>query len=165
MRDHEDGRLAVSVELLELLEQQARVLGVEGAGGLVGHDDGGLGDERPGGGDALLLATRHLVGVLVEDLADAQAGGRLLDASEHLAGRDAGDGERQGHVFPCGQGVQQVGVLEDEAELLAPELRERAAAQPCHLAPAHEHVAACGRVDGRDAVEQRGLAGARSAHD
>ena len=42
-----------------------------------------------------------------------------LDAHEDLARRHAADGERQGDVLARGERVEQVGILEDEAKLLA----------------------------------------------
>ena len=40
-------------------------MGVEIAGGFVGEDDFGVGDDGAGDGDALLLAAGELVGVVV----------------------------------------------------------------------------------------------------
>ena len=55
MRD-EDERLAVAADgRLEQGDDLPAVSGVQIAGGLVGQDEGGLMDERPADGDALLL--------------------------------------------------------------------------------------------------------------
>ncbi len=41
------------------------VLGIQVGGGLVGQDEGRVGSQRPGHGDALLLAAAQLVGAVV----------------------------------------------------------------------------------------------------
>ena len=61
--DHDD-RLAAasSTQARSRAEHLVRGRGVEGAGRLVGQDDGGVGDQRPGDRDALLLAAGELRG-------------------------------------------------------------------------------------------------------
>jgi len=54
--DHDDG-VALGVQALEKLDDDALVGGVEVSGGLVGEDDGRVVDERAGDTDALLLAS------------------------------------------------------------------------------------------------------------
>ena len=80
MRDHEHGGALAAIEGLQALEQQASALGIEGTGGLVGHDHGRVGDKRTSRGDALLLTAGHLVGILVEHLTDGQARCHILHA-------------------------------------------------------------------------------------
>ena len=75
------------------------------------------------------------------------------------------DGERQGDVLACRERIEQVGVLEDKAELLAAELRKLSLLHARHVLPVDADRATCGAIDGRHAVEQRRLARARSAHD
>ena len=155
MGHHEDRGARALVHALEALQQQPRVLGVQGARGLIGHDHGGLGHEGAGRGHALSLAARHLVGILVQHPRDAQLLGCRLGAREHLAGGHAGDGERQGDGLARGERVQQVGILEDEAELLAAEARELSGAGARDVGAVDEYLAARGGVDGGHAVEQR----------
>ena len=154
-----------AIEGLQALEQQAGALGVEGAGGLVGHDHGGVGDERAAGGNALLLAAGHLVGVLVEHLADGQARSHILHAGRDLRRVHTGDGERQGDVLARRERIEQVGVLEDKAKLLAAELRKLGLLHARHVLAVNADGATRGAIDGRHAVEQRRLARARGAHD
>ena len=165
MRDHEHGGAQAAVEGLQALEQQASALGVEGTGRLVGHNHGGVGDERASRGNALLLAAGHLVGILVEHLTDGQARCHILHAGRNLCRVCAGDGERQGDVLACRERIEQVGVLEDKAELLAAELRKLGLLHACYVLPVDADRATCGAIDGRHAVEQGRLARARSAHD
>ena len=72
---------------------------------------------------------------------------------------------REGDVLAGRQGVEQVRVLEDEAEPLAAEARELSVAQGRDVDAVDVDVARGRAVDGGDAVEQGGLAGAGGAHD
>lgn len=117
------------------------------------------------GGNALLLAAGHLVGIFVEHLAHGQTRGHVLHAGRDLCRICAGDGERQGDVLACRERIEQVGVLEDKTELLAAELRKLSLLHARNVLPVDADGAARGAIDGRDAVEQRRLARARGAHD
>ena len=64
MRDHDDE--LVLGDLLEQLHYLHAGLGVKRAGRLVGKEDIGVVDERAGYGDALHLASGHLVRLLVQ---------------------------------------------------------------------------------------------------
>ncbi len=58
---------------MELVEQAEHVGGrhrVQVAGGLVGQDELGLGDQRPGHGDPLLLAAGELTGLVLGAVAE-----------------------------------------------------------------------------------------------
>ena len=164
VRDHDD-RGAVRVERLKALEQATGVLGVQSAGGLVGQDQRRVGHDGASRGDALLLAARHLVRELVEHLRNSQACGDLLHASRHVAGGRVVDREGQRDVLARGEGVEQVGVLEDKAQALTAKLRELVGAQGRDVLAVNVDVARGGSVDRGDAVEQRGLARAGRAHD
>ena len=59
---HHDDCNAFAVKPREQVHDLDRRVAVERAGGLVGEDEGRLVDERPGDGDALLLAARELAG-------------------------------------------------------------------------------------------------------
>jgi len=54
--DHHDGDVVFLVEGAEKFEDALGILGVEVAGGFVGHDDVGLVADGAGDGDTLLLA-------------------------------------------------------------------------------------------------------------
>ena len=72
----EDDRAARGVELVEQAEDLGRRARVEVARRLVGQDQGRLGDERPGDGDALLLAAGQLAGPVADPVGQAD----LLEA-------------------------------------------------------------------------------------
>ena len=121
MGDHEDGGAPGLVEGGELPEKLPRGLGVQGPGGLVGQDQIGPGDHGPGGGAALLLPPGHLIGILVQDALQPQQGGRLRHPRVDGPGGCAQDGKGQGDVLKARERVQQVAVLEDEAQPFPPE--------------------------------------------
>jgi len=56
MGDKHDGDAALFIELAEQFHQITASRRIEIAGRLVGEDDGGIGDQGAGDGDALLLA-------------------------------------------------------------------------------------------------------------
>src|SRR5258708_18378307 len=106
---------------VEHVEHGVGVLGVEVAGGLVGEPDGGAGDEGAGDGYARGVASRQLVGAMVETAVDAQHPGevieqRLVDLLL-LRGSQVGDVVRDLDVAHGGEGGQKVEALEDEADL------------------------------------------------
>ena len=121
--DHEDGLVELAAGGAEHLEDGVGVFGVEVAGGLVGEDDGGAGDEGAGDGDTLLLASGELVGAVVETFADAEEAAEVVEeaAVEGLggAGAEVGDLVSNLDVAHGGEGGEKVEALEDEADLRA----------------------------------------------
>ena len=73
MGDHDDRVAVVVDELAQQREHVAAGAGVERAGGLVGEDDLGAGDERAGDRDALLLAAGQLRGAVAQAFVEADA--------------------------------------------------------------------------------------------
>src|SRR5262249_10277004 len=92
-------------------------LGVEGGGGLVGDQQAGLVDQRPGDGHPLLLPARPLAGQGVGPLPEAQLGQQGAGAGEGPGAGPAGDQQGHGGVLGGAQGRQQVVLLEDEADV------------------------------------------------
>ena len=120
--DH-DGGLAVARDgLAQEREDLAAGARVEVAGRLVREHHRRLRDERTRDRDPLLLAARELGGTVREPLGEADRGGQLLEPAG--VGLLAGDRERQDDVLLRGQHRQQVEELEDEADVLAPQLRQ-----------------------------------------
>ena len=163
MRDH-DHRLAVVLDrLVQQLEDLAAGLRVEVAGRLVGEDDCRAGDERARDRDALLLAAGELGGPVGQAVGEPDP---LDEIPEELLVRLlAGERERQRHVLLGGQHREQVEELEDEADVLAPDLRDVLVAQLSEPGAGDRDVAVGRAVERRQDVHQRRLAGARRAHD
>ena len=122
VRDHH-GRLAgVLHGLAQELEDLAAGLGVEVAGRLVREDDGRLRDQRAGDRDALLLAARELGRTVAAAILEADRLDQLV--APGLVRVLARDRQRQRDVLLGAQHRQQVEELEDEADVLAAELRQ-----------------------------------------
>src|SRR5205814_5917868 len=85
----EDDRPAARVELPEEGEDLLALLDGEIAGRLVGEDDGRIRDERPGDGDALLLATGQLRGLVAQPPPEAEAFQGVAGPSRPLLAADA----------------------------------------------------------------------------
>ena len=82
---------------------------------LIRHDDLGLLDERPRDGDALLLPARERVGLAVGIPLHVDHGQQLVDA--RLVAGFSLQFERKGDVLPHRQFVEDVVLLEDEADV------------------------------------------------
>ena len=118
----EDGGQAMLA--LEALEQAEDGLGrglVEIAGGLVGEQDGGFGDEGARERDALLLAARELARAMPGAIGEADGGepGQRRTA-RCCGGRPAGE-QRHGDVFGGGELREQVVELPEVADLAVAE--------------------------------------------
>ena len=62
--DDDEGLAELVAQVEEQLMEFGLVLGIEGAGGLVGEDDGRTVDEGAGHGDTLLLTAGEFVGLV-----------------------------------------------------------------------------------------------------
>ena len=83
----------------------------------------------------------------------------------HLIVALAREDERKIDIIVDRESIEKIEILEHEAEALAAEARQLAPAQAADVLAVHQDVADRGAVDSGDAVEQRGLARARRAHD
>ena len=161
----EDHRVPLLVELLEEAQHLPASAGVQGAGGLVGQDDGGLPRQRPGDGHPLLLAAGELAGKVLPFVGKAhplQGADRPLPA---LLGGDAGVQQRKLHILLHRQLWDQVVLLEDKAQHLVADLRLLVIVHGGHVGTA-QMVSAGGRhIQTADDVHGRGFAGTGLAHD
>ena len=92
-------------------------------------------------------------------------GCRRSTATQMLVRLAAGDADRQHDVLRRGHRRQQVERLEDEADLVAAQQRERLVVERGDLGVAEEHLARRRPVEAGEHVQQGRLAGARRAHD
>src|SRR5690606_33736409 len=88
-----------------------------------------------------------------------------LQSGVHLAHRHLVEHQRQQDVLADGERVEQVEVLEDEAELAAAEERQLLVADLRRVDAFEADRAGGRRVDGREDVEQGRLATAGRAHN
>eukprot|EP01137_Pigoraptor_chileana_P011266 Opistho-2@61855 len=115
---HDQGRAFV-VELPQDAHDLVAMQAVEVAGGLVGQQQGRLGDDGSRDGHALLLAARELAGPVPGPVADAQPLHRLGHALLLLARRQPAVLQCQGDVLGHAQVVDQVEALEHEPDAAA----------------------------------------------
>jgi hypothetical protein len=153
-------------ELADRLPQEVQDVGrgvrVEVAGGLVGEDQIGLVDQRPGAGHPLLLAAGELGRAMREPVRDAQL---LHQVAEPVAvGLGPGQVSGQGDVLGRGQRRDQVEGLEDEADLVPAQPGEPGVVEPADVLAAHERLPRRRPVQPGHAVHERRLARARRAH-
>ena len=112
-RSHGVGREQVHDSLAARVVQRRRRL--------VTHDESRLVNERTGNGDALLLAAGEGHGQRIEAMLQAELGQQVFRAVDRATTHQAGGNQRNGHVLGSRECRQQVELLEDESEILAPE--------------------------------------------
>ena len=123
-------------------------------------------DERPGDGDALLLAAGHLVGVAVGELHEVHQVEGVAGLAPGLAGAGAVELEGEGDVLGGGEARDEVVVLEDEAHPAAAQLGEVAGGEGARgCSPPMLDRARGRRVEPAGDVEQGRLARAARPHD
>ena len=123
----------------------------------------GCAGQRAGHGDALLLAAGELARAVPQPVAQADGADHAVEPRR--VGLPAGEVERQRDVLQRGERRDQVEGLEDEADLVAPELGQLLVVSVGEVGAADVHLAGGERVEAGHAVHQRGLARARRAHD
>jgi hypothetical protein len=159
---HHDRLPELADRLPQEVQDVSRGVRVEVAGGLVGEDQIGLVDQRPGAGHPLLLTAGELGRAMRETVRDAQL---LHQVAEPVAvGLGPGQVSGQGNVLGCGQGRDQVEGLEDEADLVPAQPGEPGVVEPADVLAAHERLPRRRPVQAGHAVHERRLAGARRAH-
>ena len=157
--------MPLAVQLLQHGQHLPPGVGVEGAGGLVGQDQRRIADQRPGDGDALLLAARQLVGLAAQLVAQAHLFQHRLGAGPALAAGHPRVDQGHLHVAHQVQFGQKVVLLEHKAQHLVADGGKLVAAHLAHI-PAFQLIGAGGgHVQAADDVHAGGLARARLAHD
>jgi hypothetical protein len=148
---------------VELDEDLAAGLQVQGAGGLVAQQQPGRGHQGPGDRHPLLLAAGQLAGEVVRPVGEP-------DLPEHgsdpVARGPAGQLCDDGDVLLGGQRGDQVEELEDEADVVPPQVGQLLRVQVRQVAPVDHDPAGGHRLDAAEHVEQGRLAGpGGSQHD
>ena len=147
------------------VQQLVGGLGVQGAGGLVGQQNAGIGDHGAGHSGALLLAAGDLIGVLFQQLFDAQLLRQRQQPPVHL--RILLSRQHQGKIDVILQrkGVQQVEILKHKAQVVPPESGHITGFYGGNVISFQQHLAGGGSVQGGQDVQKGGFAGAGLAHD
>ena len=165
MGHHQHRDVKGPVEGGQGLHQIAGPPGVQRAGGLVGQQQVRPGRQGPGAGAPLPLSPGDLVGEFVQQRLDLQPPGQLPDLEGDLLPGPPLEGHGQGDVLPQGEGVQEVVVLEDEAQTLPAEAGHVPVRDPGQILAAQADPPGGGPVNGGDHVQQGGLAAPRRPHD
>ena len=164
MGDEDDGG-AVLVHLLHQLQHLGAGLGVQGTGGLVGHQDGRAGSDGTGDGHPLLLTAGELAGTAVRlggDLHSLQClHGPLPPLSQgHLLVQHG-----QGHILPHTEGWDQVIALKDECDLPGADQLQLPAAAAADRCAVQVVLPGGGHIQAAQNIHHGGLAGAGGADD
>ena len=165
MGDHHYGGAVLPVDAGKELEYAVRGLVVEVAGRLVGYDEFGAVEQRPGDRYALLLASRKLVGHLVglvghpyvlQDLPDALVDGILVFPAGRL--------EHEFQVALDGPVHEELEILEDDADL-SPQIGDFLVPQSVQLVSADPAVAFQERILRYHGADDGSFSRADLAHD
>jgi len=135
-------RLRPGREVRQVLQHDARVLVIEIAGGLVGQQEFGLPEKRPGDGSALALARAEHGGHVPARSSSSGAG----SVPSPLARGGKSAGQRRGNdVLIDGQIRDQMELLEDESDVPAAETGPPARRQLVGVFAGKLQLAAVGR--------------------
>ncbi len=131
---------------------------VQVAGGLVGQQQGGLGDQGAGDGHALLLAARELARTVAHAVREAHDSEGVLGAFLAFLGRERGQQEGQLDVLQRAGARQQVEALEDEADAAVADVGQPVATQFLDALSVQFVGAPTGPVEAADDVHERRFA-------
>jgi hypothetical protein len=162
--DHQHGDAVLGVERPEQFHDLVAACRIEVAGGLVGQQHGGLGDDRAGNGDTLLLPAGELGRRVVLPAGQADLGQRGAGGGVALRGALAAVEQRQLDVLLRRGARQQVEALEDEAQVAPPQPGALVARQALHLDTLEGVAARRRHVQAAEQVHHGGLARAARAH-
>src|ERR1700722_11282016 len=162
--DDHDGR-SVPVQLAEQVQEGGAGGGVQVAGRLVGHDQGGPADQGPGDGGALLLAAGQLVRPVPGSVTEPDPLDGRLGQPAALGGPPAPVEQALGDVVEHGQPVEQEELLEDEAQAAGPQARQLRVGHGRGVLPGDPDHATGGPFQGAHHVQQGALARPGRADD
>src|SRR5690606_9778028 len=156
-----------AVFAVELLQQAQDLLGrlpVEVAGRLVADQQRRVGDDGARDRHALLLAARQFGRLVRGAVRQAHQLQRALRVALALRAAELRQQQRQLHVLLRAERGHQVVELEYVSDVLAAPGRQLARTHAIDALPGNLDLAAGGRVQAADEVQERGLARTRGAH-
>src|SRR5260370_5139696 len=161
VRDHENG-VAAAVQFAENFEDHGFVGFIEIAGGLVGHDQLRLIDQRARDGHALLLAAGKLRGQMRQAISQADA---LQGLRRLRLVRDAVKILREHHVFESGEIRHKMELLENETDFLGAVANELIFAEFREIDAIDDDASRSKRIQAAENIDQRCFAGAGGTHE
>src|SRR5437879_1157477 len=163
--DHHDRLAAVAIQHLQQAQNFVGGLAIQVPGGLVAHQQLRIGHQRARDRDALLLAARQFLRLVLGTIGKSHHLQRHGDILLALRGGELCQQQRQLDVALSAQHRHQVVELEHEADVVCAPLRQLAARKVVDAATADVDLARAGLIETADQVEQRGLARARRTHE
>lgn len=121
MGHHQDRSPQLRMDVLQRSQKQLRRVTVQCSGGFIRQDKFRGMYKSPCTRTALLLSARYLIGIFVQDISNAQLSSSLLHLGFDLFRGRFLDRKSQCNIFPQGQGIQQVEILKNKAQIFPPE--------------------------------------------
>jgi hypothetical protein len=165
VRHDDDGTVGMDGAAGEEVHHSLAARVVEGGGRLVADDEPRFVDERTGEGDALLLAAGECRRNCFGPVGEAERGEERSCSREGLLQRLAGGEEGHRHVLGGGEGGEQVVLLEQEAEVLAPEEHALGVAEVVDRRTQHVELAPRTVQETSHDGDERRLAATAGAHE
>ena len=159
--DDDEGLTKLVAEVEEELVEFGLVLGVEGAGGLIGENHGRTVDEGAGYGHALFLTAGEFVGLMGGSIGQSHEVEQFLGT---LLGPSSGEARNIGwnhNILNRRELRQELMKLEHEAEVLIAEIGQFLRREGGHIYAIDTYRTAVGTVEGADNLQQGGLPGPR----
>jgi hypothetical protein len=162
----DDHRLALgAIQVAQEPEHLRARARVQVARRLVGQDELGIGEERPGDRDPLLLASRELRRQVIGAVRQPDPVQQGRCALARCVVRAAGDERGKEHVLLSAQRGQQVEELKHEADAVTPKAGEPRVAEAVVALAGQDDLPRRGRFEGPEEVQHRRLARAGRPHD
>jgi hypothetical protein len=131
----------------------------------VGQQDRGIRDQRPGDGDALLLASRQLIWAVVDSVRQPDHLQGVFCQLFGILGIIVAVDQRQEHVLQSARPLQQVKLLEHETDLVISRVGQFVVVQVNHVHLVQPIVSRRRLVEAAEDIHQGRFARSRSAHD
>jgi hypothetical protein len=161
---NEDDGVAGGLDATEDIHDLDGGLGVEVPGRLIGEDEGGVIDQRPGNSDALALTTGELVGLMMAAIGEIHLFQYVHGSFDALFCGYAGIDEGKGDILDGGEPGQQVELLEDEADLYVPDVGEAVVVHFADILAIQNIFSGGGGVEAAKDIHQRTLTGSGGTH-
>ena len=161
----EDDRAAGRAPLAQQAHHRLAGERVEGAGRLVGQQQRPASGDRPGDRHPLLFTPGQLAGEPAPDGSQAKRVQQAAGAGHRRFRPDAVQFQRERHVLGGGQRREQVGLLEDEADLPPQRLGEPGLVQAGQVAAGQQDPAGGRPVQPARQPQQGRLARTAGPHD
>ncbi len=134
---------------------------IEVAGGLIRDNDTRLVDQRPGNGDALLLATGELIGTMIQARGEADSFEQHASTEANVGTTMASDPPGNRNIFERVELREEMVCLEDKADLLGAKARESVTGDASEVLTANNNFSGIGDVQPAKQVEKSAFPRAR----